>query len=69
MDVVPADALSGLTAEDLLLILNGSPALDLTLLRKCTSYVDESGRSNLNATEKMRSWFWSVVQNMSVSQR
>lgn len=66
-DAIPASSLAGLTAEDLRLLLNGCPTVDLAVLKACTTFTDESGRSaNLDS---FRKWFWDVVEKMSSAQR
>lgn len=67
-EVIPAASLAGLTAEDLRLLLNGCPTVDLSVLKACTNFVDESGRGGASL-EGLRKWFWEVVERMSSSQK
>ena len=41
-DVLPSSAFDNLTAEDLHLLMNGSPVVDVEVLKKITSFMDES---------------------------
>ena len=41
--MIPRDKLRSLTAEDLALLLNGSPKIDIALLQRVTVFADESG--------------------------
>lgn len=68
-DVLSASAFAGLTAEDLRLLLNGCPTVDLTVLKACTTFTDESGPNSRTNVETMRKWFWDVVDKFSSSQK
>lgn len=78
--MIPSAALQGLTAEDFRLLLNGCPAIDVQLLKTCTHFVDESGRSNGYCTflhtvlmrcrlDQTRKWFWQIVERMTDQQQ
>ena len=41
-DILPSSAFDNLTAEDLHLLMNGSPVVDVEVLKKITSFMDES---------------------------
>ena len=41
-DVLPSSVFDSLTAEDLHLLMNGSPVVDVEILKKITSFMDES---------------------------
>ena len=41
-DVLPGPVFDSLTAEDLHLLMNGSPVVDVEVLKKITSFMDES---------------------------
>ena len=41
-DVLPGSVFDRLTAEDLHLLMNGSPVVDVEVLKKITSFMDES---------------------------
>ena len=41
-DVLPSSVFDSLTAEDLHLLMNGSPVIDVEVLKKITSFMDES---------------------------
>ena len=41
-DVLPSSVFDSLTAEDLHLLMNGSPVVDVEVLKKITSFMDES---------------------------
>ena len=41
-DVLPEALLKDVTAEDLNLLMNGSPVVDVDVLKKITSFTDES---------------------------
>lgn len=69
-DVVPESALSGLTAEDFRLLLNGCSAIDVRMLKSCTTFVNETGRASAQeAVEDIKKWFWQIVEKMSDAQR
>ena len=70
-DVIPRSRLTGLTAEDLRLILNGSGEISVELLKQITQFNNESGPANENP-EKMtrfKKWFWSIVERMSATEK
>ena len=41
-DVLPGSVFDSLTAEDLHLLMNGSPVVDVEVLKKIASFMDES---------------------------
>ena len=41
-DVLPSSAFDNLTAEGLHLLMNGSPVVNVEVLKKITSFMDES---------------------------
>ena len=41
-DVLPSSAFDNLTAEDLHLLMNGSPVVDGEVLKKMTSFMEKS---------------------------
>lgn len=63
-DVIPADALNGLTAEDLRLILCGTEQVSVRLLETFTSFLDESS-SEPKTLQKMKSWFFRVISKFT----
>lgn len=64
-DVIPADSLSGLTSEDLRLILCGTEQVSVRLLESFTTFMDESSCSDPKMMQKMKKWFWSVIEKFS----
>ena len=46
-DVLPSSAFDNLTAEDLHLLMNGSPVVDVEVLKKITSFMDESREAHV----------------------
>eukprot|EP00041_Stephanoeca_diplocostata_P003906 m.39184 g.39184 ORF g.39184 m.39184 type:complete len:2594 (-) comp14703_c0_seq1:398-8179(-) len=66
--VLPAAAFDGLSAEDLRLILNGTSDVDVGLLRKVTTFKNETGKDEY-FVEQTRKWFWSIVNEMQPAQR
>ncbi|KAH3897176.1 hypothetical protein DPMN_021361 [Dreissena polymorpha] len=67
-DVIPANSLEGLTAEDLRLLLNGVGSINVQTLISYTSFNDESGESN-EKVQRFKRWFWSVVEKMNNHER
>ncbi|CAL8107686.1 unnamed protein product [Calicophoron daubneyi] len=84
-DVLPRNALDGLTAEDLRLLLNGAGEIDVEVLASYTTFHDETGASNsasvgknienssaasiLDKVARLKRWFWNTVRNMDSKQR
>ena len=46
-DVLPSSAFDNLTAEDLHLLMNGSSVVDVEVLKKITSFMDESHEGHM----------------------
>jgi E3 ubiquitin-protein ligase EDD1 len=67
-DVLPTHALNNITAEDLRLLLCGCQQVELDLLKKITTFTDESRKGSDQIT-KFKSWFWSIVERMSNRER
>ncbi|KAK6168099.1 hypothetical protein SNE40_021993 [Patella caerulea] len=67
-DVLPSNALEGLTAEDLRLLLNGVGNINVQTLISYTSFNDESGE-NGERVQRFKRWFWSVVEKMNNRER
>ncbi|CAH8457758.1 unnamed protein product [Schistosoma intercalatum] len=78
-DVLPRNALDGLTAEDLRLLLNGTGDIDVDVLCGYTTFVDETGTGsnvdvtkscdNTNLVNRLKKWFWCTVRSMDMKQR
>lgn len=64
LDVLPENALEGLTAEDLRLLLNGVGDINVSVLISYTAFNDESGESTERLV-KFKRWLWSIVEKMS----
>ncbi|RNA23457.1 E3 ubiquitin- ligase UBR5, partial [Brachionus plicatilis] len=62
-DVLPANALHGLYAEDLRLLLNGVADINVHVLASYTTISDESKESAKRA--HFEKWFWSTLHKMS----
>lgn len=67
-DVIPANSLDGLTAEDFRLLLNGVGDINVQTLISYTSFNDESGESS-DKVQRFKRWFWSVVEKMNNHER
>ncbi|XP_036356729.1 E3 ubiquitin-protein ligase UBR5 isoform X2 [Octopus sinensis] len=67
-DVIPANSLDGLTAEDFRLLLNGVGDINVQTLISYTSFNDESGESS-EKVQRFKRWFWSVVEKMNNHER
>jgi len=63
-DVLPTNALEGLTAEDFRLLLNGISDINIQLLISYVTFNDESGDGSEHLSYFKR-WFWSVVEKMT----
>lgn len=84
-DVLPHNALDGLTAEDLRLLLNGTGDINVDVLANYTTFHDETGLSsstNVDLTknisesgpvfdkvERLKKWFWNLLRVMDSKQR
>lgn len=68
LDVIPASALEGLTAEDFRLLLNGVGEVNVQTLIQYTSFNDESGEGGEKLL-KFKRWFWSIVEKMNNQER
>nr|XP_006821041.1 PREDICTED: LOW QUALITY PROTEIN: E3 ubiquitin-protein ligase UBR5-like [Saccoglossus kowalevskii] len=67
-DVLPRNAVDGLTAEDFRLLLNGVGQVNLQQLISYTAFNDESGDSS-EKLQKFKRWFWSIVEKMNNQER
>ena len=67
-DVLPQNALEGLTAEDLRLLLNGTGEIRVQTLISYTSFNDESGEPPERLL-RFKRWLWSIVEKMSNQER
>lgn len=67
-DVIPETSLSGLTAEDLRLLLNGVGDINVATLISYTSFNDESGEPG-DRLLKFKRWLWSIVEKMNNIER
>ncbi len=67
-DVLPNDALKGLTAEDLRLVLCGTHDISIRLLQSYTSFADESS-APADQLARFKRWFWSVVSKLNAHDR
>ncbi|GAB1606363.1 E3 ubiquitin-protein ligase UBR5-like [Argonauta hians] len=67
-DVIPANSLDGLTAEDFRLLLNGVGDINVQTLISYTSFNDESGESS-EKVQRFKRWFWCVVEKMNNHER
>ncbi|KAF5401972.1 hypothetical protein PHET_04640 [Paragonimus heterotremus] len=84
-DVLPRNALDGLTAEDLRLLLNGAGDIDTEVLVSYTTFHDETrcgsaaavgkafenggSSSHLEKVSRLKRWFWNTVRAMDTKQR
>jgi len=68
LDVVPHKTLSGLTAEDFRLLLNGCHAVDVELLERCTDF-EEAGCKSSDLVAKTAKWVWAIVKEMTPAQQ
>lgn len=66
-DVLPRDALDGLNAEDVRLLLNGVAEISIQTLASYTTIGDESKESGRRA--QFEKWFWSTLEKMSASEK
>ena len=67
-DVLPQNALEGLTSEDLRLILNGTGEIRVPALISYTTFNDESGEPPERLL-RFKRWFWSTVEKMTSQER
>lgn len=68
LDVLPASALAGLTAEDLRLLLNGVGDINVGVLISYTTFNDESGASS-ERLARFKRWLWAIVDKMTHLER
>lgn len=77
MDVLPANALDNLTAEDFRLLLNGVGEINVQTLVSYTTFIDDRGtsagkRTSIQIDEQLgyfKKWFWSIVEKMTTKER
>ncbi|XP_022696858.1 E3 ubiquitin-protein ligase UBR5-like isoform X3 [Varroa jacobsoni] len=67
-DVLLNNSLEGLTAEDLRLLLNGVPEVNVQSLISYTSFIDE-GKESTERTVRFKKWFWSIMEKMTSRER
>ena len=67
-DVLPQNALEGLTSEDLRLLLNGTGEIRVPTLISYTSFNDESGEPPERLL-RFKRWLWSIVEKMTTQER
>ncbi|XP_071501427.1 E3 ubiquitin-protein ligase UBR5-like, partial [Diadema antillarum] len=75
-DVLPRNALDGLTAEDFRLLVNGCGQVNVQMLIGYTTFNDETGKlgdgHSSEGNDKLatfKQWFWSIVEKMSTQQK
>ncbi|XP_071854621.1 E3 ubiquitin-protein ligase UBR5-like isoform X3 [Apostichopus japonicus] len=71
-DVLPRNALDGLTAEDFRLLVNGCGLVNVQALINYTTFNDETGESSGDGSEKLarfKQWFWSIVEKFTNQQK
>lgn len=68
LDVIPSNALQGLTAEDLRLLMCGAEQICVSTLQSMTTFADESHSTSETIT-KFKQWFWSVVEGLSSQEK
>jgi len=66
-DVLPANALEGLTAEDFRLLLNGVADINIHTLASYTTISDESKESSRRP--HFEKWFWSTLEKMNQQEK
>jgi len=69
LDVIPAQQLEGLTAEDFRLLINGAGDIQVSQLISYTFFSDETGGEGQEKLTKFKRWFWSIVENMTSKQK
>lgn len=67
-DVLPHNALEGLTSEDLRLLLNGTGEIRVQTLISYTTFNDESGEPPERLL-RFKRWLWSIVEKMTTQER
>jgi hypothetical protein len=67
-DILPESLLKDVTAEDFNLLINGSPVVDVDVLKKITSFTDESHQT-ADTVSKFKQWFWAIVEKMTNEER
>ena len=63
-DVLDKSVFVNLTAEDVHLLMNGSPFVDIEVLKKITSFTDESHQPS-DVVARFKQWFWAIVDKMT----
>lgn len=66
-DVLPANALEGLTAEDFRLLLNGVADINIHTLASYTTISDESKETSRRAN--FEKWFWSTLEKLNQQEK
>lgn len=66
-DVLPVNALEGLTAEDFRLLLNGVADISIHTLASYTTISDESKESNRRP--QFEKWFWATLEKMNQQEK
>jgi E3 ubiquitin-protein ligase EDD1 len=66
-DVLPANALEGINAEDFRLLLNGVADVNIHILASYTSISDESKENNRRA--QFEKWFWGTLDKMNLQEK
>jgi len=66
-DVLPANALDGLTAEDFRLLLNGVADINIHTLASYTTISDESKESSRRP--HFEKWFWATLEKMNQQEK
>jgi E3 ubiquitin-protein ligase EDD1 len=66
-EVLKAELLADLTAENLRLLLNGTTSMDIGLLRRVALFKMET--PNKEHFDRLKEWFWDIVENMTVEQQ
>ncbi|XP_065677761.1 E3 ubiquitin-protein ligase UBR5 isoform X1 [Hydra vulgaris] len=69
LDVIPANHLESLTAEDFRLLLNGIGNICIQQLMSYTFFSDETAGEGQEKLTKFKKWFWSIVENMTPKQK
>ena len=67
LDVLPTNALEGLYAEDLRLLLNGVADISIHTLASYTTISDESKEASRRA--QFEKWFWTTLERMSQQEK
>ena len=62
-DVLPANSLNDLNAEDFRLLLNGIPDINVKTLMNYTTFSDESKEGSRRS--QFEKWFWNTIEKMT----